>query len=181
VKQFTPSRIYFLAAAAALGLAAFSGWYAQLWLPAAIPAVLFLATASLVIWLAARPTLRVTDTHLAIGRREIEWSLIRRIDQTGWIAPLLFYLSLADGTRIRVIYPGDTSASTAVLRAIQQRSPNSLINGIPQRQLFGAPAPPRAAEPLPPPPCRILSEEEEAEIERMFHKLRTAGRLDPEK
>jgi hypothetical protein len=181
VRRFTPSRIYPLAAAAAFGLAAFSGWYAQFWLPALIAAVLFLASAVLMFWLATRPTIRVLDTHLAIGRREIPWNLIRRVDQTGWVAPLVAYLTLADGTRLRIIHPGDTRSSNLLLRSIQQLSTQSLINGVPHRQLFGPPPQPQRAEPLPSPRYKIVSEEEEAEIERMLHKLRTAGRLDPEK
>jgi hypothetical protein len=181
VRRFTPSRIYLLAAASALGLAAFSGWYAQFWLPSAIPAGLFLASAALVLWLATRPVIRITDDCLEIGAQQIEWSLIRRVDQTGWVAPLVAYLTLADGRRIRIVHPGDTRSSNALLRVIQQRATQSLINGVPHRQIFGAPLAPQKTEPLPSPRYQVVSQEEEDEIERMLQKLRTAGRLDPEK
>lgn len=179
--RFTPARTYLTAAAVALGLAAFSGWCAWSWLPAAVPAILFVITALLILWLAMRPAIQITDSHLIVGKRSIAWSDVRRVDQTGWVSPMVADLSLADQTRLRIIYPGETETSNHLLRLIQQRSEKSLINGVPYRQIFGEPAPPKTPETLPSPRYRLLNEEDEADVERLYQKLRTAGRLDPEK
>lgn len=182
--RFTPARTYLTAAAVALGLAAFSGWCALSWLPAAIPAVLLLASACFVLWLGLHPTVEVTDTHLHFGKRQIVWTSVRRIDQTGWVAPMVVDLTLAEGPKIRLIYPGDTESANRLLRLIQQRSTQSLINGVPHAQIFGEMAKPQSPAPkeaVPSPRRPLLTPEDEAEVERLYHRLRTAGRLDPEK
>ncbi len=151
------------------------------WWPAAIPAVLFAVSAGLVLWLGVQPAIELTEADLRAGNRTIEWAEIRRVDQTGWISPMVAYLTLADGSRLRLLYPGETEQSNRLLRMIQQRAVKALINGVPHRQIFGEPEgeAPRKAEAAP--KARLLTEEDEAEVERLYQKLRTAGRLDPEK
>ena len=179
--RFTPARTYLTAAAVAFGLAAFSGWCAFNWLPAAIPAALFALSAFFVLWLGIRPAIEVTEDTLKTGNTAIEWDEIRRVDQTGWISPMVADLTLQDGTRVRLLYPGETEQSNRLLRMIQQRSTKALINGVPHRQIFGEPAQPAAREPMESPRYRLLTEDDEAEVERLYQKLRTAARLDPEK
>ncbi|MCX7603854.1 MAG: DUF3093 family protein, partial [Bryobacteraceae bacterium] len=178
--RFHPARTYLTLAAIALGLAVFSGWWTRLWLPAAIPAALFLATGALALWLALRPVIEVSEEGLRIGDEFIAWRDIRRVDQTGWVAPLVADLTLTGKRRIRLIYPGETTNSNRLLRLIQQNSTQALINGVPWRQIFGDPAPAQRAQPPAQRP-RLLREEDEAEVERLYQKLRSAGRLDPEK
>ena len=178
--RFHPTRVYLLSAAVALGLAVFSGWWATAWLPAVIACILFLASAALVLTLALQPAIEIREDVLAIGKREIRWERIRRVDQTGWVAPLVLYLTLSDGGRVRLIYPGDMETSNRLLSLIQQNSSLALINGVPYRQIFGEPVSP-VKPPLPAPRYRVLTEEDEAEVERLYQKLKTAGHLDPEK
>ncbi|MGQ9918109.1 MAG: DUF3093 family protein [Bryobacteraceae bacterium] len=178
--RFHPARTYYTLAALALSLGAFSAWWARTWLPAAVPAALFFLTAGLVLWLATRPVIEVSEEGLKIGKEFIPWQHVRRVDQTGWIAPLVAYLTLTGKKRIRIIYPGETVHSNRLLRLIQQHSTQALINGVPYRQIFGDTAPRQTAQPAEQRP-RILREEDEAEVERLYQKLRSAGRLDPEK
>jgi hypothetical protein len=178
--RFTPSRTYLSAAAIAFGLAAFSGWCARNWPAAAIPAVLFVASAGLVLFLGTRPSIEVRESGLVLGSRRVVWPEIRRVDQTGWISPLVVYLSLAGGERIRVLFPGSVESCNHLLRLLQQNSTQALLNGIPYHQIWGEPvrpaAPAEAAQQV-----RLLTEEDEAEVERLYQKLRTAGHLDPDK
>lgn len=178
--RFHPARAYLTMAAIALGLAVFSGWWTRLWLPAAIPAALFLASGGLALWLALRPVIEVSEEGLRIGNDVIAWRDIRRVDQTGWIAPLVADLTLVSKRRIRIVYPGETASANRLLRLIQQNSTQALINGVPWRQIFGDVAEPQRVQPAPQRP-RLLREEDEAEVERLYQKLRSAGRLDPEK
>ncbi len=178
--RFHPARTYYSLAAVALGLGAFSVWWARTWLLAAVPAALFFLTAGLLLWLATRPVIEVSGEGLRIGNEFIRWKDVRRVDQTGWIAPLVAYLTLSGKKRIRIVYPGETVHSNRLLRLIQQHSTQALINGVPWRQIFGDAAPRQAVQPAPERP-RILREEDEAEVERLYQKLRSAGRLDPEK
>lgn len=133
------------------------------------------------LWLGVRPAIEVTETDLRVGGQTIAWEEIRRVDQTGWISPMVAYLTLADGTKMRLLYPGETEQSNKLLRMIQQRATMSLINGVAHRQIFGDPPKETTKEAPPAPQYRLLTEEDEAEVERLYQKLRAAGRLDPEK
>ena len=105
--RFTPARTYLSSAAVALGLAAFSGWCALKWWPALFAGGLFLIGGLLVLYLAMRPAIEVTESGLHLGKKSIPWSDIRRVDQTGWISPMVVDLTLVDHKRTRLIYPGD--------------------------------------------------------------------------
>jgi len=181
MSRFAPSRLYLIAAAVALGLAAFSGWCATNWLPAGIPAVLFLLSAGLVLYLAFQPIIEITPETLSIGAMEFRWSEIRRVDQTGWVAPLVAHLTLADGRKVRLLYPGDAESANRLLVLIQQKASLALINGVPWRRIFGDPEA-AAQSPMPAPKYRVLNDDDEADVERLYQQLRTAGRFnDPEK
>lgn len=181
--RFSPSRTYLTAAAVALGMAVFSAWCAWSWWPAAIPAVLLLASAGLVLWLGLRPAVEIGDTVLRVGSQEVPWDTVRRVDQTNWISPMVLNLAMADGSRMRIVFPGDAISSNQLLELIQKRARHALLNGIPHAQIYGEveKRPETTAPPLPAPRYRILTEEDEAEVERLYQRLRTAGRLDPDK
>ena len=183
MSRFAPSRLYLTAAAVSLGLTAFSVWCTLRWWPAGIAALLFAATSALVLWLATRPAIAVQQYSLAIGKTEIPWNKIKRVDQTGWVAPLVLFLTLEGGGRRKLLYPGDAESSNELLSLIQQKSTSALINGIPWARIFGEPGEERpvAAEPEPQ-RARILTDADEAEVERLYQQLRTAGRFtDQEK
>jgi hypothetical protein len=178
--RFTPARTYLSSSAVALGLAVFSGWCALKWWPAAIPAALFLIGGSLVLYLALKPAIEVTESALNFGKHSVPWSDIRRVDQTGWISPMIVDLTLVGERKLRLVYPGETVNSNRLLRLIQQRSSQALINGVPWRQIFGAPESPEKP-PAKSPRYRLLTESDEAEVERLYQQLRTAGRFDADK
>lgn len=179
MSRFAPSRLYLTAAAVSLGLTAFSVWCTLRWWPASIAAILFAATSALILWLVTRPVVELHGDRLCVGRREIAWREIRRVDQTGWVAPLVLFLTLDGGERLRLLYPGDAETSNELLSLIQQNSASALINGIPWTRIFGEPQEGTLA-PSPEPPARvkILTEEDEAEVERLYQQLRTAGRFN---
>lgn len=180
--RFTPARTYLTASAVAFGLAAFSVWCALAWKPAWIPAILLALSGGLVLFLALRPVVEISERALQIGKRRIEWRAIRRIDATGWVSPLVAYLTLADGQQVRLIYPGNVDRSQRLMRMMQQRAHLALIDGVPHSQIFGEPEEPAATRHnLVAPKIKILTADDEAEVERLYQKLRTAGHLDPEK
>lgn len=140
-----------------------------------------------------RPTIEIHETHLQLGRKVVFWTEIRRVDQTGWLAPLGVHLTLADGRRILVLYAGDVDASTSLLRHLRRYSRSALLDGIPYKQAWGDPPKsdrgPEMEKPdlVMPDPERqrsrssqrpLLRPEEEEEIERMFQRLKSVGRLD---
>ncbi len=161
----------------ALGGALLSSWTALRWAPAWIAAGLFAVSAIGVLLLALRPAIEIHETHLAIGRDAIPWSEIRRIDQTGWNAPLAVYLTLADrAAAFCWCTPGDLDSSTSLLRHLRRYSREALLDGIPYRQFWGEA--PRGET-----SCRrrrypLLRPEDEEEVERLFQRLKSVGRLD---
>jgi hypothetical protein len=62
---------------------------------------------------------------------------------------------------------------------LRRLSRDALIDGIPYRQYWGEVlAPPPDRKPAPPPRYRILLPDDEAEVERLYQRLKTVGNLD---
>ncbi len=177
VARYTPSRRYFSLALIAVGGALLSGWTALRWAPAWIAAAAFALTAIAILVFTLRPAIEIFETHLAVGRKAVAWGEIRRLDQTGWNAPLAVYLTLADGHRFLILYPGDLDSSTSLLRHLRRYSREALLDGIPYRQFWGETASERK-QTAPTPRYPLLRPEDEDEVEKMFQKLKSVGRID---
>lgn len=179
ITRYRASHHYLWAGIAALGLTAFSGWVARSWPLGWIPTVLFFASALLVLFLAFRPPIDIYETHLKVGIRAIPWAQIRRLDRSSRL-PLVVRLTLADKTRILVIYAGDPDSANSLLRHLHRFSREALIDGVPYRQFWGeAVHAGMDRKQLPPPRYPLLLPDDEAEVERMFHRLKSVGHLDP--
>lgn len=175
--RYVPSRYYFQAGLAALGFGAFSFWCGLNWTPAFTAAALFVATAGLLIFLATRPAIEVHETHLAIGTRIIPWLDIRRVDR-GWDSPLMVHLTLYDSGRVLLIYPGDAHSARTLLRQLRRNAREALIDGTPHRRYWGdSPAPEAESSPR----YHLLRPEDEAEVERLYHRLKSVRSLDPDR
>jgi hypothetical protein len=175
--RYTPCRRYTLLTLVAICGSLFSAWMGLRWAPSWIAAGLFAASGAILFLAALRPAIEIHETHLAIGRRVIPWSEVRRIDQTGWNAPLAVRLTLAGRQRILLFYPGDLDSSASLLRHLRRYSRLALLDGIPYRQFWGEPAPAKH-DPAKPAKYPLMRPEDEAEIERMFQRLKSVGRLD---
>lgn len=179
--RYVPSRHYRYAGLAALAFGAFSAWCGWSWTPAYAAALLFFASAGMLLLLAFRPPIEVHESHLAIGRRHIPWMDIRRLDRSGWASLLLVQITLFDNSRVLLVYPGDPDSVNSLLRHIRRSAREALIDGTPHREFWGD-RPPAAAETraMPSPRYRLLLPEDEAEVERLYQKLKTVRHLDPE-
>lgn len=178
--RYSPSRIYRPAGLAALFLAGVCGWFAMGWSGAWLAAVLFLLTGTLLLALGLQPPIEIRESHLQVGRRAILWEEIREVNRTGWVSPLVLHLRLEDQKRLLVIYPGDLDSANSLLRHVRRLSKEALIDGIPYREFWGeAPPPPPERKALPSPRYQVVRPEDEAEIERMFQRLKAEGRLEP--
>jgi hypothetical protein len=182
VTRYFPSRHYLTAGLVAVGLAALSGYWSLHWPPALLASLLFLMSAALCIFLAVQPGIEVTDEYLAIGRRIIPWADIRRLDRTGWLSPLVVYLTVSGNKRMMLIFPGDLESSNGLLRQLRRCAKDALIDGIPYRQFWGeavnATGERRA---MASPKYRLLREDDEAEVERLYQRLKAVGHLEPKK
>jgi hypothetical protein len=182
VARYLPSRHYLSAGFVALGLAAFSTWCGFRWTPAFLPAALFVLSAALILGVALQPPIEIHESHLRLRKRNIPWNQVRRLDRTGWISPLVLHVTLLDNERLFLIYPGDLDSANSLLRHLRRYSREALIDGVPYKQFWGealGPAPERKQ--LPSPKYQLLRPEDEAEVERMFQRLKTVGHIDPQK
>lgn len=177
--RYLPARHYFSFGIVAMALAAFSGWLGWDWPPAFIPAILFLLSSILMFLMALRPAIEIHEGYLGIGKRVVPWMDIRRLDRTGWVSPLIVRMTLFDDTRLLLVYPGNLDSCNSLLRHLRRFSRDALIDGIPYRQYWGevlVPGPDRKR--LVSPRYKILRPEDEADVERLYQRLKTAGNLD---
>ena len=179
--RYLPARHYLWFGITAVAAAGFSVWRAWTsWPLAYIPACLFVMIAAVLGLMAFRPAIEIHEGYLSIGRRIVPWMDIRRLDRTGWISPLIVRATLFDDSRFLLIYPGDLDSCNSLLRHLRRLSRDALIDGIPYRQYWGevlSPGNERKQQP-PSPRYRILRPEDEAEVERLYQRLKTVGNLD---
>lgn len=177
---YTPSRRYLSAGFVALGLAAFSAWCAEEWAPALIPAVLLLLSSAVVLFLALQPKIEIHEEYLVVGKRVIPWSDVQRLDRTSWVSPLIMNLTLSGEQRLILIYPGDFDSATSLLRHLRRSAKDALIDGIPYRQFWGESFPTENGRvSMAAPRYHLLTPEDEAEVERLYQRLKAVGHLDP--
>lgn len=179
MSRYVPARHYLSFGVVAIALAGFSGWLGMDWAPAYIPAVLFLLGSVLLLMMGLRPAIEIHEGYLAVGKRVVPWIDIRRLDRTGWISPLIVRITLFDDTRLTLVYPGDLDSCNSLLRHLRRLSRDALIDGVPYRQYWGEVLSPGGDRKLVPPPrYKVLLPEDEAEIERLYQRLKTVGNLD---
>jgi len=177
--RYTPSRLFLWTGLIALVLGGFCGGYAMFSASAIVPAVLFLGSAGLLLWLALQPAIGIGADSLWIGKRRIPWKNIARVDRACWISPLVVRLVLDDGASVLLVFAGESEVACRLLRHLRRSARYALIDGIPYRQFWGEPA--SAADDscrLSSPRYRLLRKEDEEDVERMYQQLRTVGCLD---
>ena len=162
----------------ALAFAIFSGCVAFRWPYAWIAAGLLLGSSAAVLYFAARPPIEIHETHLKLSGRIVPWAQIRRLDRSATL-PLIVQLTLADKTRLLLFYPGDPDSANSLLRHLRRFSREALIDGVPYRQFWGeVPSKSKDRKQAAPPHYPLLLPEDEADIERMFQRLKTVGHID---
>jgi hypothetical protein len=177
--RYSPARHYAPAAVAALALAVFAGWCGWTWKPAFIPAVLFLCSSALLAFLATRPPIIIREGSWSVGDDSFLWAEVERLDTTGWTSPLILRVTLRGGRILHVIYPGDGESAGKLLRQMRRLARGAWIEGIPYKQYWGESIVSGAEEPPSAPPrYRVLRPEDEAEVERLYNRLKAAGRID---
>lgn len=178
--RYLPARHYLSFGIVAFALAAFSGWLGFGWTPGFIPCALFVVSGAVLTYMAYRPAIELHPHHIAVGARTIHWLDIRRVDRTGWVSPLIVRLTLFDDSRVLLIYPGNLDSCQALLRHLRRASRDALIDGVPYRQYWGEmlSSAPDAKGQAAVPRYRLLRNEDEAEVERLYQRLKTVGNLD---
>jgi hypothetical protein len=178
ISRYRVSNLYLWAGLAAVALAAFSAWLSLSRPVCWIATVLLIVSAGLVLYFATRPPIEIYDSHVKIGLAAIPWRHIRRLDRSSNY-PLMVRLTLSDKTKILVIYPGDQNSASGLLQNLRRYAREALIDGVPYRQFWGeATSAAQAKKQLPAPRHPLLLPDDEAEVERMFQRLKSMGHLE---
>jgi hypothetical protein len=175
--RYPPARHYLSFGIVAFALAAFSAWLGLGWAPGFIPCALFVVSGAVLIYLAYRPPIELHPHHLTVGNRTIHWLDVRRVDRTGWMSPLIVKLTLFDDSHVILIYPGNLDSCQALLRHLRRASRDALIDGVPYRQYWGEVLSSGGGQAVIP-RYRLLRSEDEADVERLYQRLKTVGNLD---
>jgi hypothetical protein len=185
IETYKPSRLYYWTGWAALAGSAvcvLCGFRAPL---AFIPGLLCAATAGLVFWLAARPPIRLGETQFNIGERAIAWREIReintsRFNSSRFVSPLILNLKLTNSRRKVLVFPGEPERVNRLTYQLRKNSYLATFDGVAYRDYWtwSSLAGSRGENPTREQPVRMLSHEDEDEIERMYQKLKAVGRID---
>ncbi len=179
MNRYHPARQHLPAALVAAGLGLFSTWCGMSWRPAFIPASLFMVWSVILYYLSTRPAVEVREAGFRIGSEMFYWHHLARVDSTVWNSPLLLNITLRNGRKVRLLYPGDVESCRRLLRQMRRMARDAVIDGLPYREYWGETAPTRVDhEKLTAPKPRIVRPDDEEEIERLFQQLKTAGSLD---
>lgn len=169
MSRYLPSRSYLSLGLIGLGLGFGCAAMVSRWPLAAIPTGLLLASAALNLFLALRPTIVLTNESLTFGKTSLRWTDIVRIDRTGWVSPLVVWLVLSDGSRKLLIYPGALRGSRRLSADLDRRMAASTNRPASES------VQPGAQDRLP-----LLNADDEAEVERLFQRLKSVGHLEPD-
>ena len=170
--------LYFRSAGfVAVGIAGLSAWVALGWPYAWVAVGLALASAAVVFFIAFGPGIEIYDSHLKIGQRPIPWAQVRRLD-CQLALPLVVRLTLADKRRVFVVHGGDPHSSHSLLKQLRRYSSEALIEGVPHRLFWGETLDHAVERKQLPPPRPLLLPDDEAEVERLFQRLKSVGYID---
>ncbi len=176
--RYVPSRKYAWAGIVVMAASLAAAWGGRNW-PAMWAAGLALMAASIIlIPLGLRPSVEARDRYLRIGRRAVAWHEIVDIRRAVWRSVVLVRLATSRGRRFTLIFTGDPNTASSLLRQICRSAATATIDGRPYAEFWGElPAPPPVKSATQP-PYRLLRHEDEAEVERLYQRLKTVGSLD---
>jgi len=180
VEIFVPSRVYVRAGWATLAgslLCVLGGFREPV---ALIPGLAFAAIAAALFWLASRPPIRIGETQFNIGERAIAWREVREINRSRFVSPLVLRLRLTNSRQKVLIYPGEPESVQRLLTGLRRNSQLATFDGVTYRDYWTwcTLNSPEGHNPLLAQPVRMFSAEDEAEVERLYQKLKAVGRLD---
>jgi hypothetical protein len=180
VEIYQPSRLYLRMGWAAIGgsaVCALCGLRAPL---ALVPGVLCAFTAVLLFWLSARPAIHVAESQVNIGERAIAWPEIREINSSRFVSPLIVKLRLTNARTKVLVYPGTPEHIARLLFQLRKNATSASFDGVAHRDYWTWSAiKEMSGDDSLGTPVRMVSQDEEEEVERMYQKLRGAGSLDP--
>jgi hypothetical protein len=182
--HYPAARNLLWASLAGLVLTAGSAVFALNWPVAWLATGFLLGSALIGVVLGAIPGVEITASELVQKDRRIPWSSVYQVEKVMW-TPLVVRLTLDTKTETLVFYAGNEASRSALLRDIRRLSRHAVIDGVPYREFWKGDAP-RVERPSSKRQQRqarypLLMADDEAEVERLFQQLKTAGHIEPKK
>jgi hypothetical protein len=177
---FVPSRLYAragwfgVAGAVVCFLCGFRSAFAF------IPGVLCGVTSALLFWISARPRISICEAHVALGKRTIAWRELREINSTRLVSPLVLRLKLTNNRQKFLVYPGEPERISKLLHCLRKNASLATFDGVSYKDYWtwSSMGMLRNENGAPDQAVRMISPEDEEEIERMFRQLKSVGNLD---
>jgi hypothetical protein len=145
-----------------------------------IAALLCALTSALMFWLSARPRISVGDMQFSIGERSIAWREVREINSTRLVSPLLLLVKLTNNRKCLIVYPGQPECISKLRYQLRRNSTLASFDGVSYKDYWtwSSMGMLQGSDPAADQPVRMISQEDEDEIERLYRQLKSVGRLD---
>jgi hypothetical protein len=145
-----------------------------------IPALLCGVTSVLLFWLFARPRISIGENQFSIGDRSIAWREVKEINSTRLISPLLLRIKLTNGRKCLMLFPGQPDRISKLRYQLRRNSTFATFDGVSYKDYWtwSSMGMLQGADPALDQPVRMISHDDEEEIERLYRQLKSVGRLD---
>jgi Protein of unknown function (DUF3093) len=180
VETYAPSGLYARMAWFALAGTVLSALIGLRSVFAFIPAFLCALTSALLFWLASRPRITVAESQFTVGERAIAWREVKEINSSRLVSPLVLNIRLTNNRHKRLVYPGEAGRIARLMYQLRRNSRLATFDGVAYRDYWtwtslGSGKTPGTISDQ---PVRMVSLDDEEEIERLYQRLKTVGHLD---
>lgn len=144
-----------------------------------VAAFVFALLAGGLFWLGSRPPIRIFPTQFNVGERAIAWREVREIN-TGLACPLIARVKLTNSRQKVLVFPAKSDHIARLMYQLRRHSYLATFDGVAYRDFWtwSTLSDTMRNRPALEQPVRMISTDEEDEIERLFQKLKTVGHLD---
>lgn len=145
-----------------------------------IPAFLFALTSVFLFWLASRPRITVAESQFTIGERAIAWREVKEINSSRFVSPLVLDIRLTNNRHKRLVYPGEAGRIARLMYQLRRNSRMATFDGVAYRDYWTwtSLGSNKTTGTVSEQPVRMVSLDDEEEIERLYQRLKTVGHLD---
>jgi hypothetical protein len=177
-RRFAPSRTWLALSIAAFACGALAAWLALSNPWSWAPATLFFLTGLFLLAISFSPVIVVSYSHLLLGKRRVEWDQLESVEHTGWVSPLVLKLRLRSEPSVLLVCAATMEESTELLNLLEEQmmpelEPEAIEE--PEKILTEAEMALLERERVRYP---LMLPEDEAEIQRLYQRLKSVGRLD---
>jgi hypothetical protein len=145
-----------------------------------IPGFLCGVTSAILFWLAVQPRVVVSENQFSIGDRTISWREVRELNSSRLVSPLILRIKLTNNRRKLLIYPGEPERISKLLYQLRKSSTLATFDGVSYKDYWtwSSMGMLKGAHASADQPVRMISQDDEEEIERLYRQLKSVGHLD---